>query len=144
MASADLHRCNGTATVVKRARHQPTMEERRLHKQAMSGTERSRRSRERKKEREAAEGTTKQDRHREQSKVHMQQQAIREGVEVHELHRGWRDREGRWHDIREILFMQTEADTSCLLTHVLEGERQAQAEADGAWPEFTVKTEETK
>ncbi len=133
MASADQGRCNGTATVVKRARHQPTMEERRQHKQAMSGTERSRRSRERKREREADEGVTKKERQREQSRVNMQRQAIREGVELHELHRGWRDREGRWHDLLEVIFEDIAPDPA------LGDERQQQAEADGTWPEFTVK-----
>lgn len=119
--------CNGTA-VVKRARHQPTMEERRLRKQAMTGTERSRRSRERKREREAEEGATKQEVFLAEARVSMQRQAIRAGVEVHELHRGWRDREGCWHDILAVLFEDIAPDPA------LEDERQAQAEADGTWP----------
>jgi hypothetical protein len=114
---------------MKRARPNLTAEQRRQHKQAMTGTERSRRSRERKREREAAEGGTKQERFREQAKVHMQRQAIREGVELHELHRGWRDREGRWHDIRDVLFDDIAPEQA------LEDERQAQAEAAGTWPE---------
>jgi hypothetical protein len=132
VALADLDRCNGTATVVKRARHQPTMDERRQRKQAMSGTERSRRSRERKREREAAEGGAKRASFREEARVSMQQQAIRAGVERHELHRGWRDREGRWHGILEVIFDDIAPDPA------LEDERQQQAEADGTWPTFTV------
>jgi hypothetical protein len=114
---------------VKRARPNLTMEQRRQHKQAMTGTERSRRSRERKREREAAEGTTEKERFRADARVHMQRQAIRAGVEVHELHRGWRDREGNWHDLRDVLFDDIAPDPA------LEDERQAQAEADGTWPE---------
>ena len=112
---------------MKRTRPNLTMEQRRQRKQAMTGTERSRRSRERKKEREAAEGVTKRERFREESRVHAQRRAIRAGVELHELHRGWRDREGSWHDSREVLF----ADECC--SPDLEDERQAQAEADGTW-----------
>jgi hypothetical protein len=118
---------------MKRARPNLTMEQKRQRKAAMTGTERSRRSRERKREREAAEGGTKQERFREESKVHMQRQAIRTGVKLHELHRGWRDREGGFHDMREILFDDIAPDPA------LEDERQAQAEADGTWPEFTMK-----
>jgi hypothetical protein len=117
---------------MKRARHQPTMQERRERKQAMSGTERSRLSRERKREREAAEGATKQERLRAEARANMQRQAIRAGVEVHELHRGWCDREGCWHHILDVLFEDTAPDPA------LEDERQAKAEADGTWPEFTV------
>jgi len=113
---------------MKRARHQPTMQERRERKQAMTSTERSRRSRERKKEREAAEGVTKQERFAAEARVHMQRQAIRAGVELHELHRGWRDREGRWHDMLEVLFTDAAPEPA------LEDERQRAAEADGTWP----------
>jgi hypothetical protein len=105
------------------------MEQRRQQKQAMTGTERSRRSRERKKEREAAEGVTKQERFAEEARVHMQRRAIRAGVELHELHRGWRDCEGCWHDMLEVLFDDTAPDPA------LEDGRQEQAEADGRWPE---------
>jgi hypothetical protein len=128
VASADQGRCNGTATVVKRARHQPTMDERRQRKQAMSGTERSRRSRERKREREAEEGGAKQANFRAEARVSMQRASIRAGVEPHELHRGWRDREGRWHGILDVLFEDIAPDPA------LEDERQQQAEADGTWP----------
>jgi hypothetical protein len=113
---------------MKRARPNLTMEQRRQRKQAMTGTERSRRSRERKKEREAAEGVTTQERFAEEARVHAQQRAIRAGVELHELHRGWRDREGCWHDMLEVLFDDTAPDPA------LEDERQAKAEAEGAWP----------
>jgi hypothetical protein len=117
---------------MKRARPDLTMQQRRDRKQAMTSTERSRRSRERKREREAAEGGTNRERHRERSKVHMQRQAIREGVDVADLHKCWRDREGKLHDLRESLF------TDIWIEPALEDERQAQAEADGTWPEFTV------
>ncbi len=63
----------------------------------------------------------------ERSKASRERQAIRAGVEVIDLHRGWRDREGSLHDIREVLFMDT-WDTA------LEDERQVQAEAEGTWP----------
>lgn len=117
---------------MKRARPDLTMEQRRQRKAAMTGTERSRRSRERKREREAEEGATKQERFRAEARVHQQRQAIRAGVELHELHRCWRDREGEVHDMREILFHDIAPEPA------LEDERQAQAEADGTWPEFTV------
>jgi hypothetical protein len=68
----------------------------------------------------------------ERCKVGERQQAIRLGVEVGDVYLRFRDREGNPHDLREILFMDT-WDTA------LEDERQAQAEADGTWPEFTVK-----
>lgn len=117
---------------MKRARPNLTMEQRRQQKRAMTGTERSRRSRERKAEREAAEGTTKRDRFRDESKVHMHQQAIRAGVEVHQVNRCWRDRGGELHEMREILFADVYPEQA------LEDGRQAQAEADGSWPEFTM------
>jgi hypothetical protein len=120
---------------MKRARPDLTMEQRRQRKQAMTGTERSRRSRERKAEREEAEGGTKQERHREGSQVHLQQQAIRAGVETTDVYRCWRDREGEVHDMREILFHDIAPEPA------LEDERQAAAEADGTWPEFTMKEE---
>jgi hypothetical protein len=66
------------------------------------------------------------------ARVSAQRKAIREGVELHELHRGWRDREGCWHDLRDILFYDIAPDPT------LEDERQAQAEADGTWPEVTT------
>lgn len=64
----------------------------------------------------------------EASRVSRERLAIRTGVEVIDLHRGWRDRGGCWHDMREVLFMDT-------WDALLEDERQAQAEADGTWPE---------
>jgi len=65
----------------------------------------------------------------EQGRISRERQAIRNGVELHELHRGWRDREGCWHNLRDILFDEIAPDP------VLEDERQAQAEADGTWPD---------
>jgi hypothetical protein len=102
---------------MKRARPDLTMEQRRQRKQAMSGTERSRRSRERKREREAAESTTKQERFRDEAKVHMQHQAIREGVDVADLNRCFRDREGRLHDLREILFADVYPEQPSLIVY---------------------------
>ena len=116
---------------MKRARHQPTMDERRQRKQAMSGTERSRRSRERK----AAEDATKQDRNREwmkaETKVTAAREGIRKGVDPTDAYLQFRDREGSIRDVRELLITDT-------FDIPLEDERQAQAEADGTWPEFTV------
>jgi hypothetical protein len=70
----------------------------------------------------------------ERGRVSRERQAIRAGVEVTDLHKRFRDREGNLIDCREILFMDT-------WDVALEDERQAQAEADGTWPEFTAKEE---
>jgi len=68
----------------------------------------------------------------EKFKVRMKQWAIRDGVDVTDLHRLWRDREGNLHDLREIMFDDIAPDPT------LQDERQAQAEADGTWPEVKV------
>ncbi len=71
----------------------------------------------------------------ERCKVREQQQAIRLGVEVGDVYRSFRDREGNLHDPRDALITD-EWDTYPDAT--LEGERQAQAEADGTWAEVNV------
>ena len=71
----------------------------------------------------------------ERGRVSREQQAIRAGVEVTDLHKRFRDREGNLLDCREILFMDT-------WDVALEDERQAEAEADGTWPVFTEKCDE--
>jgi len=64
----------------------------------------------------------------ERSKVSLQRQAIRAGVEPIDVNRNFRDREGNLRDLREILWMD-DWDSA------LESERQRAAEADGTWPE---------
>lgn len=64
----------------------------------------------------------------ERSRISRERQAIRMGVEVTDLHKRFRDREGDLHDLREILTMD-------MWDAALEDERQALAEAAGTWPE---------
>lgn len=70
------------------------------------------------------------------AKVRSKQQAIRLGVEAGDELLRFRDRGGRVHDIRNALITD---EWDAYPDDSLQGERQAQAEADGAWPEFTVK-----
>jgi hypothetical protein len=106
---------------------------------ALSNAERQRRFKERRRKAEEAELRARwkredgasQEAMKESTKATAQRIAIRAGVEPVEASRNFRDREGNLHDIREILLMDT-WDTA------LEDERQAQAEADGTWPEVTV------
>ncbi len=69
---------------------------------------------------------------KEECRVREQQHAIRLGVEVGDVYRCFRDREGNLHDLRDALITDewgTYPDTA------LEDERQARAEGDGMWPE---------
>ncbi len=68
----------------------------------------------------------------ERSKASIQRQAIRAGVEPIDVNRTFLDREGNLRDLRDLLI--TDAWDGAL-----EDERQRAAEADGTWPEFTVK-----
>jgi hypothetical protein len=68
----------------------------------------------------------------EQGRISRERQAIRNGVELHELHRGWRDREGNWCEGRDALFTDEWPDPA------LEDERQAQAEASNQWPDVSA------